>query len=215
MPLECGDWKSQRSCGGGDSGCPQNAGGWDRGNPHRNGALGATQDGARLNSLFQIPWGCWITKMPLGRRPSSLGIWASRVEPCNRWWVSACERRFSVGVCGNTGSTCRAPHGLGLLLLFGCLLGISVWAGDKKQLRLPPHPNSPAGPALLVGTAESRLELTGRFPSSLWEVEIGKADKGRRGSSSAFRARSGGGEFPGKQRRFRFRNVNYGRVKFI
>lgn len=37
----------------------------------------------------------------------------------------------------------------------GCLLGISVWAGDKKELWLPPHPNSPAGPALLVGTGES------------------------------------------------------------
>lgn len=57
------------------------------------------------------------------------------------------------------------------------------------------------------------MKLPGRFPSSLWEVEIGKADK-RRGSSSAFCA-CAQGEFPGKQCRFRFRNVNYSRVKLI
>lgn len=43
------------------------------------------------------------------------------------------------------------------------LLGISVWAGDKKELRLPPHPNSPAGPALLVGTVRPDWSSQGGF----------------------------------------------------
>ncbi|KAL2293794.1 hypothetical protein Nmel_018858 [Mimus melanotis] len=70
LPSECGDWKSQRSCRGGCgcSGSPQNTGGWDRGNPPWNGALGTTQDGACLNSLLfskSHGGGCWITKTPL------------------------------------------------------------------------------------------------------------------------------------------------------
>lgn len=36
-------------------------------------------------------------------------------------------------------------HGSPRAAACGCLLGISVWAADKKELRLPPRPNSPGG----------------------------------------------------------------------
>lgn len=154
--MECGDWKSQRSCSG-CSGSSQSTGGWDRGNPHRNRALGTTQEFKRVqNSLLnlEIPFSFPNTLLgevvdnqnTLGRRQSSLGAGVSR------WWGSARERRFSTGVWEHWGHVQGSPQAAAV---WGCLLGISVWAADGEELRLLPHPSSPAGPAVLVGTGES------------------------------------------------------------
>lgn len=61
--------------GCGCSGSPQNTGGWDRGNPHPNGALGTRLEHVEIPFSEEInPMGALDNQNLLGRRPSSLGI---------------------------------------------------------------------------------------------------------------------------------------------
>lgn len=164
----------------------------------------------KFPSLFQIPRGVLDYQSSLGQEaelPRGLGEQDGALTGDG----SVAVRGDCPWVCGSTGSTCRAPQGL--------LPVVASWespCGQETKRSCGFFRLIPALPRVLpywLERVSPDWSSQGGFPPPFGRLRLEKQIRG--GEAAPAHSGHARGEFPGKQRGFGIRNVNYGQVKLI